>query len=68
MQEDEETDIDKKMSTLPERRNIEISNVSFSYNGSKEEFALKNGTLPAPCAPSCEKLTIRVSNFWTLFS
>lgn len=48
MQKDEETDIDKKMSALPEGRDIEINNVSFSYNGSEDEFALKNVSLSIP--------------------
>ncbi len=47
-QEDEETDIDKKMPTLPAGRDIEIKDLSFSYNGSQNELALKNVSLSIP--------------------
>ncbi len=47
-QEDEETDIDKKMPTLPAERDIEIKDLSFSYNGSQNELALKNVSLFIP--------------------
>ena len=47
-QEDEETNIDKKLSTLPNERNIEIKGLSFSYNGSERELALKNISLSIP--------------------
>lgn len=42
---DEETDIDKKLATLPLDRDIEIKNVSFSYDGSENELALKDVSL-----------------------
>ena len=47
-QDDEETDIDKKLSTLPAVHDIEIRNLSFSYNGSEHELALKDVTLSIP--------------------
>ncbi len=47
-QEDEETGIDKKRATLPIERDIEIKNLSFSYNGSENELALKNVSLFIP--------------------
>lgn len=43
--DDEETDIDKKLATLPLERDIEIKNVSFSYNGSQNELALNDVSL-----------------------
>jgi len=43
--DDEETDIDKKLATLPLERDIEIKNVSFSYNGSQTELALNDVSL-----------------------
>ncbi len=47
-QDDEETDIDKKLATLPAERDIEIKDLSFSYNGSEHELALKNISLSIP--------------------
>lgn len=47
-QDDEETDIEKKIATLPAGRDIEIKNLSFSYNGSLNELALKNVSLSIP--------------------
>lgn len=47
-QEDEETDIDKKLSEIPAKHDIEIKDMSFSYNGSEDELALKNINLSIP--------------------
>lgn len=47
-QDDEETNIDKKLSTLPAERGIEIKDLSFSYNGSENELALKDVSLSIP--------------------
>lgn len=47
-QDDEETDIDKKLSTLPEDHDIVIKDLSFSYTGSERELALKNISLYIP--------------------
>ena len=47
-QDDEETNIDKKLSTLPKEHDIEIKDLSFSYTGSERELALKNITLSIP--------------------
>lgn len=47
-QDDEETNIDKKLSTLPKERDIEIKDLSFSYTGSERELALKNISLSIP--------------------
>ena len=47
-QDDEETNIDKKLSILPKERGIEIKDLSFSYTGSERELALKNITLSIP--------------------
>jgi len=47
-QDDEETNIDKKLSTLPKEHDIEINDLSFSYTGSERELALKNISLSIP--------------------
>lgn len=47
-QDDEETGIENKLATLPIYHDIEIDNLSFSYNGSENELALKNITLQIP--------------------
>ena len=47
-QDDEETNIDKKLSTLPIEQDIVIKDLSFSYTGSERELALKNITLSIP--------------------
>lgn len=47
-QDDEETNIEKKLSTLPKENDIEIKDLSFSYTGSERELALKNITLSIP--------------------
>lgn len=47
-QDDEETNIDKKLSTLPKEHDIEIKDLSFSYTGSERELALKNISLSIP--------------------
>ncbi len=48
MQDDEETDIEKKWGTLPKIHDININNISFSYNGAEHELALKNLSLHIP--------------------
>ena len=47
-QDDEETGIDKKLSVLPEGRDVEIEDLSFSYNGAESEMALKDVSLSIP--------------------
>lgn len=47
-QDDEETDIEKKLSVLPTERDIEIRDMHFSYNGSENELVLKNISLSIP--------------------
>lgn len=47
-QKDEETDIEKKLSTLPSGRDIYIEHLSFSYNGSEREMALTGLTFRIP--------------------
>lgn len=47
-QDDEETNIGKKLSILPKEHDIEINDLSFSYTGSERELALKNITLSIP--------------------
>lgn len=48
VQDDEETGIDKKLAVLPNNRDISINNISFSYNGSGHEIALRNLSLHIP--------------------
>lgn len=47
-QDDEETDIDKKLSILPAEHDIVIKDLSFSYSGSENELALRNISLSIP--------------------
>lgn len=47
-QDDEETNIEKKIFTLPKSRNIIIKDISFSYTGSGRELVLKNVSLSIP--------------------
>ena len=47
-QDDEETNIGKKLYILPKEHDIEINDLSFSYTGSERELALKNITLSIP--------------------
>lgn len=47
-QDDEETNIEKKIFTLPKSRNIIIKDISFSYTGSERELVLKNVSLSIP--------------------
>lgn len=47
-QNDEETDIDKKLPVVPSKHDIEIKNLSFSYNGSEDELALRDVSLYIP--------------------
>lgn len=65
-QNDEETDIDKKRATLPAGRDIEITGLTFSYNGAEDDTALKNVSLCIPArkvtaivgASGCGKTTL----------
>lgn len=65
-QDDEETDIDRKLPSLPAERGIEIRGLSFSYSGSEQELALKNISLSIPAhkvtaivgASGCGKTTL----------
>lgn len=47
-QEDEEVNIEKKALELPSRHDINIEKLSFSYNGSEHELALKDISLVIP--------------------
>lgn len=47
-QDDEETDIESKCITLPDRKDIHIDNMSFSYSGADNEMVLKNLSLHIP--------------------
>ncbi|MGM9674180.1 MAG: peptidase domain-containing ABC transporter [Bacteroidaceae bacterium] len=47
-QDDEETGIESKRTELPHDRDIEIEHLSFSYNGSEQELALKDISLHIP--------------------
>ena len=47
-QDDEETGIDKKLAGLPTEHDIEIKDLSFSYNGSENELALRDVSLSIP--------------------
>ena len=47
-QEDEEHDIDMKMSRLPKNRSIEIKNLTFSYSGAERDYAVENINLSIP--------------------
>ena len=47
-QDDEETNIDKKLSILPKEQDIEIKDLSFSYTDSERDLALKNISLSIP--------------------
>lgn len=47
-QDDEETGIEVKRTELPHDRDIEIEHLSFSYNGSEQELALKDISLHIP--------------------
>ena len=47
-QDDEETDIESKCLTLPDRKDIHIDNMSFSYSGADNEMVLKNLSLHIP--------------------
>ena len=65
-QDDEETGIDSKLAELPTEHDIEIKNLSFSYNGSENELALKDVSLSIPShkvtaivgASGCGKTTL----------
>lgn len=47
-QEDENTGIELKLNSIPEKHDIEIENLSFSYNGSINDSVLKNLSLTIP--------------------
>ena len=48
LKDDEENPDDAKITELPEKRDIYIENVSFSYSGSKDDYVLKNINLIVP--------------------
>jgi len=48
LKDDEEKPDDEKISELPEKKDIYIKNVSFSYSGSKDDYVLKNINLHVP--------------------
>ena len=47
-QDDEEKDIDQKLSVLPTDRSIHIRNLSFSYSGAARDYALRNVDIDIP--------------------
>lgn len=47
-QKDEEQDIQSKLSVLPDKRNIEIENLSFSYDGADRDYVLDKVNLSIP--------------------
>lgn len=47
-QKDEEQDIQSKQSVLPDKRNIEIENLSFSYDGADRDYVLDKVNLSIP--------------------
>ena len=47
-QDDEEKDIDQKLSVLPTDRSIHIRNLSFSYSGAARDYALRNIDIDIP--------------------
>lgn len=46
--EDEEETISNKLTTLPERRDITVQNLSFSYDGADRDYVLENINLTIP--------------------
>lgn len=47
-QADEETDIESKLTYLPEEKSIHIKNVTFSYSGAERDYALQDVTFDIP--------------------
>lgn len=47
-QKDEEQDIASKLTVLPERRDIRIENLSFSYDGADRDYVLNDVNLNIP--------------------
>ena len=47
-QDDEEKDIESKLSVLPNDHTIRISNLSYSYSGAARDYALKNVSFDIP--------------------
>lgn len=47
-QEDEETNIDRKLTYLPEEKTIHIDNVTFSYSGAERNYALQDISVDIP--------------------
>lgn len=45
---DEELEIQSKLNTLPEKGDIKLEDVTFSYSGAERDYALKNVTLTIP--------------------
>lgn len=48
VQDDEEKDIETKLSVLPEDHSIHICNLFYSYNGAKRDYALENVNIDIP--------------------
>lgn len=46
--EDEEQTIESKLAILPEKRDLSVSNLSFSYDGADRDYVLKNINLQIP--------------------
>ena len=47
-QEDEEHDIESKLSQLPRKGNISVKNLSYSYSGAERDFALQDVSMEIP--------------------
>ncbi len=47
-QDDEEKDIERKLTVLPEDHTIHIRNLSYSYSGAARDYALKNVSIDIP--------------------
>lgn len=47
-QEDEEHDIENKLSQLPRKGNISVKNLSYSYSGAERDFALQDVSMEIP--------------------
>ena len=47
-QPDEDTDLDDKVSELPEDRTIRVEHVTFSYDGAERNYALNDVSLEIP--------------------
>lgn len=47
-QEDEEHDIEKKLSVLPMKKDIQVKDLTFSYSGAERDYAVEGLTLTVP--------------------